>query len=187
MARLELLAGNAPQAEAYADNALSLFPGYPDGLRAMAEVRRAQERNEEAAALLETLCAEAPRAGNLYALAKALDRAGKKDRAGKAWSEFERKALQERDLADNANRELSAYYADYAGEPRKALEVATEELKRRHDAFTLDAHAWALAACGDYGQAAAEMAKALEFGIREAEILRHAAEIAKRQPTAGSR
>jgi tetratricopeptide (TPR) repeat protein len=187
MARLQLLVGNAPQTETYANMALGLLPDYPDALRALAGGWLAQNRNEEAVALLEKLSAAAPRAGNLYALAKALERAGKTDAAGKAYSEFEQEALREQNLADNANRELAAYYTDYARQPAKALEIATAELARRHDAFTLDAHAWALAACGDYVQAAAEMAKALAFGIRDPEILRHKSEIAKHQPADASR
>ena len=36
------------------------------------------------------------------------------------------------------------YYADYAKEPAKALDVAQREYARRHDVFTLDCYAWAL-------------------------------------------
>ena len=125
--------------------------------------------------------------GHQDILQRTVERAGKTDAAGKAYSEFEQEALREQNLADNANRELAAYYTDYARQPAKALEIATAELARRHDAFTLDAHAWALAACGDYVQAAAEMAKALAFGIRDPEILRHKSEIAKHQPADASR
>jgi hypothetical protein len=36
------------------------------------------------------------------------------------------------------------HYADAAEEPAKAMEVARREIAPRHEAFTLDAYAWAL-------------------------------------------
>ncbi|MEO8052519.1 MAG: hypothetical protein ABI833_19085, partial [Acidobacteriota bacterium] len=78
-----------------------------------------------------------------------------------------------------ANHELIAYYVDYAHQPAKALHIAREELRRRHDAFTLDAYAWSLAAEGDYAAANTEMQKALAFGVKDPKVLHHASEIAE--------
>jgi tetratricopeptide (TPR) repeat protein len=179
IAHLQLLAGDLAQVEMYAHGALGLFPGYHYALGVMAEVRLAQNRNDEAVALLEKRYAAAPHAGNLFALAEALDRAGRKDAAAKAFAEFEQKALRESSLADNANHELVAYYVDYAHQPAKALQIATQELARRQDAFTLDAYAWALAACEDYVQASTEMQKAVAFVLKDPGMLRHSSEIAR--------
>ena len=88
------------------------------------------------------------------------------------------KALLESNITDNANHELIAYYVDYAHQPAKALQIAQQELARRHDAFTLDAYAWSLAAKGDYA-ANAEMKKALAFGVKDPKVLHHASEIAE--------
>ena len=55
------------------------------------------------------------------------------------------------DQADNSNRELVLYYADYGENPRAALEIAQRELERRHDLHTLEVHAWALYRNGRYG------------------------------------
>jgi tetratricopeptide (TPR) repeat protein len=188
IAHLELLSGDTAQAETYATGALGLFPDYHYALGVLAQVRQAQDRNADAVALLEKRYAAAPHAENLFALAEALDRAGRKDAAGKDFAEFEQKALRESTITDNANHELIAYYVDYAQQPAKALEIATQELARRHDAFTLDAYAWSFAASGDYTQANVEIQKALAFGIKDPRVLRHASEIARNlNPAVASR
>lgn len=179
IAHLELLSGNRPQAELYATGALGLFADYHYALGTLAQVRQAQNRHEEAVALLEKRYAAAPHAENQFALAEALDRAGRKEDAAKAFAGFEQKALLEANITDNANHELIAYYVNYARQPAKALEIARQELARRRDAFTLDAYAWSLAASGDYAQANVEMQKALAFGVKDPKVLRHASEIAQ--------
>ena len=179
IAHLELLSGNLPQAEMYANGALGLFADYHYALGTLAQVRQAQNRHEEAVALLEKRYAAAPHAENQFALAEALDRAGRKEDAAKAYAGFEQKALLEANITDNANHELIAYYVDYAHQTAKALEIARQELARRHDAFTLDAYAWSLAASGDYTNAQSEMQKAIAFGVKDPKVLRHASEIAQ--------
>jgi tetratricopeptide (TPR) repeat protein len=179
IAHLELLSGNLSQAELYANGALGLFADYHYALGTLAQVRQAQNRYDEAVALLEKRYAAAPHAENQFALAEALDCAGRKEDAAKAFAGFEQKALLEANITDNANHELIAYYVDYAQKPAKALEIARQELARRHDAFTLDAYAWSLAASGDYTNARTEMQKAIAFGVKDPKVLRHANEIAQ--------
>lgn len=180
MAHLSLLAGDMAKAETYATSALALFPGYPEGLGALAEVRMAQQRYDDAAILYRKRYDEAPRAANLYAVAEALEKAGRNAEAHAAFAEFEKKAIAEAGAADNANRELVAYYADVANKPPEALRIAEEEIARRHDMFTLDAYAWALAATGDEERASIEIHKALAVGTKEPQILHHADAIAQR-------
>jgi len=179
IAHLQLLSGNLPEAEMYATGALGLFPDYHYALGTLAQVRQAQNRDDEAVALLEKRYAAAPHAENQFALSEALDRAGRKNDAAKAFAEFEQKALLESNITDNANHELIAYYVDYAHQPSKALEIARQELSSRHDAFTLDAYAWSLAASVDYDKASIEMRKAVAFGVKDPKVLRHATEIAQ--------
>jgi tetratricopeptide (TPR) repeat protein len=179
IAHLQLLSANLQQAELYANGALGLFPDYHYALGTLAQVRLAQNRNQEAVTLLQKRYDAAPHAENQFALAEALDLAGRKAEAAKAFAEFEQKALRESSITDNANHELIAYYVDYARQPSKALEIARQELARRHDAFTLDAFAWSLAAQGDYAAANLEMKKALAFGVKDPKVLHHATQIAE--------
>jgi tetratricopeptide (TPR) repeat protein len=178
MAHLELVSGDLSKAEACANHALGVFPDYHDALGALAQVRLAQERYQDAVTLLARRYEAAPRAGNLYALAEAQSLAGQREDSLASFAKFERQALAESTLADNSNHELIFYYADHAAEPAKALEVARREVERRHDVFTLDSYAWALAANGDYTAAGAEIQKALDLGIKDPKMLFHAGAIA---------
>jgi tetratricopeptide (TPR) repeat protein len=155
-----------------------MFPGYHYALGNLAKVRIQQKRYDEAVRLLKQRYDAAPHAENLFDLAQALQLAGKTDEANKAFAEFEQKSLLETNRGDNSNHELIFYYADYAKEPVKALEVAQREFTRRHDVFTLDSYAWALYANGQYVEARKQIETALAVGIRDAKIFRHAGEIA---------
>jgi tetratricopeptide (TPR) repeat protein len=188
MAHLNFVAGDFSKAEQYASGALNLFPNYHYALGTLAQVRIAQKRYDEAVTLLRKRYTAAPHAENLFALGEALELAGNTDEAQTAFAEFERKSLAETNIGDNSNHELIAYYVDHAHQPAKALEVATRELARRKDVFTLDCYAWALAANGNYEAANVQIKKALEFGVKDPKILSHAAFITQHlnQATAGA-
>jgi tetratricopeptide (TPR) repeat protein len=178
MAHLHLIAGNLEKAETLARGALQLFPDYHYALGTLGQARMAQAGFAEAAAFFEKRYAAAPHAENLYAFTEALERAGRHDEADAAFTIFEQKALAESTLADNANHEHIAYYADYAGQPAKALHLAEQELARRHDVFTIDAYAWSLAVSGDYAQAKSEIQRVLSVGVKDPKLLDHARIIA---------
>jgi tetratricopeptide (TPR) repeat protein len=180
MAHLHLIAGKLDKAEAFARGALELFPDYHYALGTLGQIRMAQAKFDEAADFFEKRYAAAPHAENLYAFAEALERAGRHTEADAAFAIFEQKALAESTLADNANHELIAYYADYAKQPAKALRLAEQELARRHDVYTLDAHAWSLAASGNYAEARSEIQRALAFGAKDPKLFDHARIIAAR-------
>ena len=180
MAHLKLAQGRPNQADELLQQALAMFPGYHYALGNLAKVRVQQRRYEEAVVLLQTRYKDAPHAENLYDLAVALKKAGRTVEANKAFAEFERKSLGETGKADNSNHELIMYYADYAKEPVKALEVAQREYARRHDVFTLDCYAWALHVNGQDVTARKQLHMALAVGIQDATIFRHASQIAKK-------
>ena len=178
MAHLNLTIGKIDEAEKLSQQALVMFPGYHYALSNLAKVRIQQKRYDEAVELLKQRYAAAPHAENLYDLAQAMQFAGKTEDANRALAEFEQKSLLETNRADNSNHELIFYYADYAREPAKALEVARREFGRRHDVFTLDSYAWALYVNGQYPEARKQIETALAVGIRDAKMFRHAGEIA---------
>jgi tetratricopeptide (TPR) repeat protein len=177
MAHLNLAIGKLDQAENLVQQALAMFPGYHYALGNLAKVRIQQKRYDDAVELLRQRYQAAPHAENLFDLARALQLAGKPREAQQAFAEFEQKSLLETNRADNSNHELIFYYADYANQPAKALEVARREYSRRHDVFTLDCYAWALHLNGQDDEALRQIDKALAVGIRNAEFFRHAGEI----------
>jgi tetratricopeptide (TPR) repeat protein len=175
---LQLSGGRLGEAEKSLQRALILFPGYHYALQNLAKVRTGQKRYDDAVSLLRQRYQAAPHAENLYDLAEALELAGRKTEAQKAFAEFETKSLVESSRGDNSNRELIFYYADHAQQPATALEIAQQEYQRRHDVYTLDAYAWALHVNGRNQEARKEIETALAVGIRDVKLFRHAGQIA---------
>lgn len=180
IAHLNLAAGHNTEAAEYAIGALGVFPDYHYALGTLAQIRMAQGRYDEAVDLFQKRYTAAPHAENLFSVGEALEHAGRHGEAAKTFAQFEQMALKEANIADNSNHELVSYYIDYARQPEKALRIAKSELERRHDAYTLDAYAWALAAAGDAQHANIEIQKALAWGLRDAKVLEHAHAIAIR-------
>jgi tetratricopeptide (TPR) repeat protein len=189
MAHLNLTTGKLTEAGKLSQQALVMFPGYHYALGNLAKVRIEQKRYDEAVELLRQRYQAAPHAENLFDLARALQLAGRAEEAKEAFAEFEQKSLLETNRADNSNHELIFYYADYASQPAKALEVARREYARRHDVFTLDCYAWALHVNGQNEEALKQIDTALAVGIRDARFFRHAGEIragSRRPPDGGT-
>jgi tetratricopeptide (TPR) repeat protein len=186
MAHLNLSIGQVDKAESLCQQALQIFPAYHYALANLAKVRIEQQRYPEAVDLLRKRYEQAAHAENLFDLAEALTLAGRNEEAKTAFAEFERKSLLETDRADNSNHELVMYYADYAHDPVKALQVAQREYDRRKDVFTLDHYAWALHVNGRDREARPQVEAALSVGIRDARILDHAGEIALALQDTGS-
>ena len=176
---LHLTAGRRDEAEAVLGQALAEFPGYHYALAQMARVRTAQGRHGEAVDLLRQRYAAASHPENLYDLAEALERAGRRAEARAAFQDFERKARAEMTGSDNANRELIYYYADHASRPADALALARSEATRRRDVQTVAALAWALYRSGHAAEAQKEMHAAQAVGTRDPELHRRAAVIAR--------
>jgi tetratricopeptide (TPR) repeat protein len=178
IAHLSLLTCRTTAAEALLTEALKLFPNYHYALAAMAELRTAQGRFQEAAELRAQHVKAAAHPENRFELGVALARAGRTADAQVEWQAFETAARAEMNGWDNANVELIYYYVDHAGRPAEALTLARREAQRRRDVRTLEALAWALQANGRSHEAKTEMARALAVGIRTAASFYHAGSIA---------
>jgi tetratricopeptide (TPR) repeat protein len=178
MAHLQLVSGDLSQAERFAAGALGVFPDYHYALHALAQVRLAQGRYDEAETLLRKRYDAAPHAENLYALAEAQELAGRHEDARASFRKFEQQSLAESALGDNSNHELIGYYIDHAADPARALAIARREIARRQDVFTLDSYAWALAASGDYEAAGRQLRQALEMGVKDQKVIFHAGAVA---------
>jgi tetratricopeptide (TPR) repeat protein len=183
MGHLHLVAGRAEAAERALSKALELFPGYHYALAGLARVRTVQKRHREAADLMHRRYEAAPHPENLFDLAEALDRAGRRGDARQAFARFEREARAESTGPDNANRELIFYYVDHARRPAAALELARREAAQRRDVFTLDALAWALHAGGRTREARQTLQEALQVGVQDPKLLRHARVIGVAAPS----
>jgi tetratricopeptide (TPR) repeat protein len=177
-AHLELIAGRLENAEWLLESALEQFPNYHYALSQLAQVRQLQQRHGEAIELLKRRYQFAPHPENLYAVAHALELAGKRAEAHAAYLEFEQKALAESGRADNSNHELVYCYADSRNKPADALRIARLELARRQDYQTLAAYAWALYRDNAFTEANQAMTKALSVGVRDAMLFYRAGEIA---------
>jgi tetratricopeptide (TPR) repeat protein len=180
MADLERMAGKTDDADKLLREALGVFPGYYRALEGRARVLVARRDFPEAVDLLRQRNQNFPNLESAYALAEALEGAGRRDEAAAAYSDFEAQARRRIERTDNVNRELIFYYADHAHKPSEALRIARLEASRRHDVLTLDSYAWALYANADYAAAQTQMSRALAVGVREAEFFYHAARIASK-------
>lgn len=141
--------------------ALDLYPNYHYALANLAEIRREQKKFAEAAELYRKRYESAPHPENLYDLGDALARAGKRAEARSVFAKFEAAALAESENLDNANRELAAYYLDYAKKRAEGLRIARLEASRRRDVHTLEVYAKALRLNGQ--------AKAAQQALAESE------------------
>ncbi|PYX14637.1 MAG: hypothetical protein DMG87_19865 [Acidobacteria bacterium] len=101
MGHLLIISGKTDKAEKLLQQALALFPGYHYALGNLAKVRIQQKRYDQAVDLLQQRYKAAPPAENLYDLAEALEWAGRREAAAKAFAEFETKSLLESVRADN--------------------------------------------------------------------------------------
>jgi tetratricopeptide (TPR) repeat protein len=177
MAHMRLISGQPEVADSLLRQSLAAFPNYRGALEVLAQVRLAQKRYDEAITLLKQSQPTPVRAANLYAMAQALELAGRASEAQRAFKDFEVQAEAESTRADNADRDLILYYADRAHQPAKALQLARQEMSWRHDVYTLDAYAWALHVNGRDAEARTQVEAALAVGIRDATIFRHAGQI----------
>ncbi len=187
LAHLQRLLGRFDVARRLLSEAFRLYPDYHYALAELGRVAMAQGENAEAARLFQKHYRLAPHPENLFLVGEALEKAGEPEQARSVFLDFEAAARKEMDGADNANRELIFYYADYAARPEEALRLAHFEIARRQDVYTRDAYAWALFRSGRYEEARVQIEAALAVGVRDPKLLGHAEAIRARRQAAAVR
>lgn len=172
LALFELQAGRLRAAARAAESALTHQPDYAAALLAHGRIFLAMDRPSDALEVLRRAARLNPLPEYQWVLADALRLQGHRGEA----------EIVERDLmtrgAGADSRTLALFLATRHVESPKAIALAEEELRARADVFTLDAHAWALAANGRLGEARDVMKRALAEGTQDGRLFLHAGVIA---------
>lgn len=156
------------------EKSASLFAGYHRALALEAQVRAAQHRYREAAALYEKAMAAVPFPAYAAALG---DVETKRGRLQEAKKQFALVATIARLTAlGNTvyNRELAMFYADHNRNLPEAMALAQKELEVRHDVYTWDAVAWTQYKNGKNRDALVAMKHALSLGTKDPLLFFHA-------------
>jgi tetratricopeptide (TPR) repeat protein len=168
LAAYELQRGKLAEAESAAAAALEKEPGYAAALLTLGRIRIAQRRAADALDVLRRAARLNPLPEYQWALADALRLQGLDAEA----AGIEQVLLTNGAASDP--RTLSLYLATRRTQPQDALQLAEAELRSRADIFTLDAHAWALAANGRIDEALTVVTRAVAAGTRDARLFLHA-------------
>jgi tetratricopeptide (TPR) repeat protein len=168
LAGYELQAGRLREAAKAAETALQHQPDYAAALLAQGRILLALKRPSEATAVLRRATGLNPLPEYQWTLADALRLQGLTAEA----ETIERELTAGGAAGDP--RTLALYLATRRTDPEKALALAEEELRTRADVFTLDAHAWALAAVGRVAEARQVIERAMAEGTEDARIFLHA-------------
>lgn len=179
IAAIRIETGKTAAAEQTLRHAQELFPGYRETLVNLAQVRLAEHRAGEAAALLMQAAQIRSDACVQYELSMAQRQAG----AGTASNGMvEGPAAVPGSVGSDSDSERCAVLmkADDRASAAEALQMAERLIAVRHDVWTLDAYAWALYANGQYAKADATIRRATDVGIQNAQIFDHAGHIAQK-------
>jgi tetratricopeptide (TPR) repeat protein len=158
--------------------ALAARPAGVGALVRLAELRAAQEKYDESISLFEKAIAQKPRPEFWHALGDVFAAAGKSEMAAQ-WHARARDAYLKNAAEGNAHyfHHLAEFFSNTEISPDEALKWARRDAELRHTAAVEDALAWALYRTGDFQEAKAAAAKAVERGKNNAEILAHAGTI----------
>jgi tetratricopeptide (TPR) repeat protein len=171
LATYELQAARFDEAATAAERALTYQADYAAALLAQGRILLATNRPGDALKVLRRAASLNAAPEYQWILADALRLEG----LGAEADVIERELMTRGSTADP--RTFALFLATRRIEPGKALSLTEDELRARADVFTLDAHAWALAANGRIDDAAGEMTRALREGTRDARLFLHAAVI----------
>jgi tetratricopeptide (TPR) repeat protein len=164
----ELQANRLADARRAADTALTFEPSYAAALLAKGRILLAERNRDEAVKALTQAASLTRLPEYQWTLADALRASGRPEDA----------AAVERELVAGGRtsdpRTVALYLATRGDDATTALSLAEAELEVRADVFTLDAHAWALAANGRTDEALSVIDRAVAAGTADARLFLHA-------------
>ena len=168
LALYELQAGRPRAASTAAETALRHQPDYAAAFLVQGRVLLAMDRRADALEVLRRAARLNPLPEYQWILADALRLEGLADEA----STVEQALMARGSLSDP--RTFAIYLATRRTDLPKAIALAEEEMTTRADVFTLDAHAWALAASGRVAEADQIISRAVAEGTHDARLFLHA-------------
>ena len=168
LAGYQLQSGRPDAALQATGNALQLQPEYAAALLTRGRILLAQRRLSDAVDVLRRAAGANPLPEYQWTLADALRQHGQDAEAAAVEAE-----LMAHGSASDP-RTFALYLASRRTDLPRAAALAEEELQARADIFTLDAHAWALAASGRAADAIPLIARAVAEGTQDGRLFLHA-------------
>lgn len=165
--------GDLQTAEALFANVLAQQANYAPAQAAIAKVRAAQGRADEALALYQTIVSRLPMPQYVIELGELYESMGRRSDA-KAQYDVVRAIQQLNAKAQmNTDLEMALFEADH-GNPMKAVELARAAYQQRPGIHGADALAWALFRSGQYNEARVYINMALKLSTKDAMLHYHA-------------
>jgi tetratricopeptide (TPR) repeat protein len=170
--------GKTDQALLIYQQALHIKPDYVYALAAVARVRAAQGKYDEAIGLYRSIIDRLPMPEFIIALGDVYEVSGQ-PAAAKQQHDLLRAIQQLYSSAGvDVDMELALFDADHGGDPAKVAAQARAAYSRRPTVYAADALAWALYQAGDAAAARDYSRLSLKLGTRDALLHYHAAMIA---------
>lgn len=170
--------GDWESAERDYEAALAARPDYYAALEHKAELRGAQGKLDEAAALYINLIERLPRPELIQALGDLYTFANKTTQADQWYTRALAAYLGSAGRGESLYfHHLSGLYADGLKDADHALEWARKDYALHQGVSACDTLAWALFKAGQIGEARETILRALSFGTRDSHILYHAGTI----------
>ncbi|MEI6233909.1 MAG: tetratricopeptide repeat protein [Planctomycetota bacterium] len=170
--------GKIEKAEEFYQDAMKIHPGGNMPLEYLAELRAAQDKFPEAAALYEKAITISPRPETYQALGDMWAFAAQ---PAKAEPLIFKAADMYLESINDGNvhyyHHLASLYSDSRKLPDEALRWARKDCEIRKGVYALDSLAWAQYVKGDFKEAADSITKALAFGTRDSHLYYHASMI----------
>ncbi len=175
LGEVEFARGDWDKAEVHYRAALAKQPRWWVAREHLAELRAAQERDDEALEIYQELVTSEPRPELLQAVGD-LHLFRLRPKEAKLWHD---RALAgyKKSVADGSVamfHHLAGFYSDSQRNAAEAVKWARKDLALRDTGATRDALAWALYRAGDFTAAQAEIGKALASSPNNPHVLQHA-------------